>query len=734
IYGEIGPGERIALSKLAIENLETTGRPFRVAIDISIWQFQIQSGRGGTNPAIRTFYYRLLRLLSVSVQPLFVFDGPRKPPFKRNKRSGQHGATIPNLMCKQLLKLFGFPFHIAPGEAEAECALLQRESIVDAVLSEDVDTLMFGSGVTLRNWSSEGARGNKSPTHVSLYEAKATKEGKAGLDREGMVLIALMSGGDYITEGIPGAGIKVACEAARAGFGKSLCQLSRIDADGLDAWRQNLSHELQTNENKFFRCKHKSLKIPATFPNREVLAYYTHPVVSSSSKIQKLKDEITWDGEVDVTGLRLFVADAFDWTHKIGATKFIRGFAPVLLVRKLRIRGDRRDSGYGDLVLTAMNEMQLVRAICGTRAHMSSDGIPELRVIYHPNDIVGLDLEAEEDDSEDYSRDGLAPLNEDDDIEAYTSDAAAERSSSPTKRSLLTFDPTAPDKLWIPETIAKLGVPLKVEDYERSLRNPKKLLEAQAAAKKGATKRSKSVKSGIPVGALDKFVKVSKAGLGTASKSSAGTTDNGIASSKNYAILESKKRDKTSIAKPKPNTNPWTLATSSPRSGPTITKKVSQSQKSAVPSPTQANTTISMPSSTPLQSPSPPRKHLHSPLPESEPESNEPTLPHSSASIHLSPTPSNSQRLSPRKKLSTPKTLILESSQTICFTPGSKNVIPKSPTKISEKKQRAEKKNYIMLRESLPGKWSMEPEARVVKENRRAWRMSQIEVLDLTSE
>jgi len=27
--------------------------------------------------------------------------------------------------------------------------------------------------------------------------------------------------------------------------------------------------------------------------------------------------------------------------------------------------------------LTAMNEMELVRAICGKRAHFSTDGIPE---------------------------------------------------------------------------------------------------------------------------------------------------------------------------------------------------------------------------------------------------------------------------------------------------------------------------------------------------------------------
>lgn len=46
IYGEIGPGERVALSKISIEKYEKTGIPLRIAIDISIWNFQIQSGQG----------------------------------------------------------------------------------------------------------------------------------------------------------------------------------------------------------------------------------------------------------------------------------------------------------------------------------------------------------------------------------------------------------------------------------------------------------------------------------------------------------------------------------------------------------------------------------------------------------------------------------------------------------------------------------------------------------------
>lgn len=679
IYGEIGPGERVALSKLAIEKFEETGRPLRIAIDISIWQFQIQAGQGGSNPAIRTFYYRLLRLMSTSVQPLFVFDGPHKPPFKRNKRSGNHGASVPNLLCKQLLNFFGFPFHMAPGEAEAECALLQREGIVDAVLSEDVDTLMFGSGLTLRNWSSEG-RGNKSPTHVSAYHAKATKEGKSGLDREGMILVALMSGGDYITEGIPGCGIKAACEAARAGFGKSLCQLSRSDTAGLDAWRKSLAHEIQTNESKFFRIKHKALKIPDNFPNKEVLGYYTHPVVSSASKIQKLKNEIVWDGDIDIPGLRVFAGEAFDWTHKIGAKKFVRGLAPVLLVHKLRLRGDRRASGYDDIVLTAMNEMELVRAICGKRNHFSTDGVPELRVVYHPADIVGLDLDAEEDDGEDYGRDGLAPANEDDEIEAYASDpepGSRSRSASPDKRAPSVYDPTQPDKLWILETIAKVGIPLKVEDYEESLRNPKKFLKAKATAKKAATK------GGMPEGAMEKFVSISKPGIESFSEKGSkapGKTRNGSkqpslppvylaptleklttstatssgstrstrqtrsgapsimtvrnTTTKNATRSKTTAKPKTgrkaAVEKPGTNTNPWTITLSSPpvQNIPYITKHLHrQSQKDSPtrfqppPNPTPEPLLSSSLPSSPLPRSAPPsRKHTYSPQLEGEPE------------------------------------------------------------------------------------------------------------------
>ncbi|KAI5926068.1 hypothetical protein F4810DRAFT_622364 [Camillea tinctor] len=499
IYKEIGGGKRISLTKLAIDTLEETGRPLRIAIDISIWQFQVQAARGGSNPAVRTLFYRLLRLLGLSIQPIFVFDGPNKPTFKRNKRAGR-GDGVATAMAKRMIRLFGFKIHDAPGEAEAECALLQQSGIVDAVLSEDVDTIMFGCTRTLRNWSSEGTRASKTPTHVSLYDTEDLRKGTSGLDREGMVLVALISGGDYLPEGVPGAGVKLACEAARAGFGKSLCRLKRADTSELASWREWLIYELRHNESGFFRTRHKALTIPEDFPNMEILRYYTHPVVSPASTLDRLRQQ-TWDKPVDVVGLREFVQETFDWSYRIGAIKFIRVLAPALLVRKFMARGLEQDNGSQDTETAEREESELVKAITSRRTHFSTDATPELRISFIPTDIVGYDFQDEPDEVIDYGRDGLA-LNSDDEMENAADEEGGESAAKATSKK--PFNPTETDLSWIPETVAKLGIPLTVEDWEEGQR-------AKAAGRsKAKASRAKSKTGGMASGAIDKFVRVTK--------------------------------------------------------------------------------------------------------------------------------------------------------------------------------------------------------------------------------
>ncbi|KAL8996303.1 MAG: hypothetical protein Q9169_004142 [Polycauliona sp. 2 TL-2023] len=506
IYKEIGPGERIALSKLAVEHFEKHGRSMRIAIDASIWHFQTQSGKGGSNPALRTLYYRLLRLLSLSIRPLFVFDGPNKPPFKRNAKTGTQAAALPNFITKQLLQLFGFPYHTAPGEAEAECALLQREEIVDAVLSEDVDTMMFGCTVHLRNWSSENVRGNKSPTHVNMYRAETTKQGKSGLDSDGMILIALMSGGDYIPAGIPGCGIKTACEAAKAGFGRDLCKLAKNDAVGFNQWRERLEYELRVNESGFFRARHRTLAaaIPEKFPDKTVLRYYTNPAVSKPDQVIRLRNEIQWDGIVDVPGLRRFVAEAFEWINVSGARKFVRGLAPAMLVDRL-CRRYNMNHAHGDWKAQETQEAGIVTTICSRRNHFITDAVPELRIAYTPAEIVHLDWETETPDN-DFGNVG------DSENEVQEVDDERSRSQSPIKRGASTYDPTAPEKLWVLESYVKFGVPLMVENWEEAMRDPKQIVTRKARERVALSKK-RNPPGAMKPGAMDVFVKTMKPGI-----------------------------------------------------------------------------------------------------------------------------------------------------------------------------------------------------------------------------
>jgi len=471
---------------------------------------------GGTNPALRTFYYRLLRLIALSIHPVFVFDGPNKPPFKRNKRTGPNVASIPEFLAKQLLKQFGYPIHLAPGEAEAECALLQREGIVDAVLSEDVDTLMFGSGITIRNWSPEKGSSGKTPTHVNVYDAVETKNGPSGLDRDGMILVALMSGGDYVPEGIPGCGPKTACEAAKAGFGRDLCRIPTSDKRAMAEWRERLQHELKTNESKLFRRKHGTLKIPDDFPRLDILGYYTHPAISNQAGLDKLRRSINWDQDLDFAGLRDFTHDAFDWVKLEGAKHFIRSLAPSLLVRQLRIRSKDLDRlPTENLKAIQEDESLLVKGIHGKRQHPVTDNCTELRVSFTPIELVTIDLDQEEPDDEPELPPPGSQIGEVD-LEDEVADELEE--DGPKKRGPTKFEPSKPARIWVLESIVKVGVPLTVEDWEagrQTKQKPRRPVTAQETTNtvpKASKARRTKATNDAPQASINQFAKVTKPG------------------------------------------------------------------------------------------------------------------------------------------------------------------------------------------------------------------------------
>lgn len=489
------------MARLAVEHLERSKRPLRIAIDAAIWNFQTQAGQGGKNPALRTLFYRLVKLLALPIDPVFVYDGKNKPLTKRGRTVSRYGSCISNEMSKKLIQAFRFPYHTAPGEAEAECARLQSKGLVDAVMSQDVDAIMFGSTLTLRDWSKEASKHNKSPTHVNVLDLPRIKS-LSGLDPEGMILVALLSGGDYDEAGVAGIGSRLACEIARAGFGSDLLELVRkSDEDGIREWRERLQFELETNESGYFKVKRKSIQVPDTFPDRKILGYYLNPAVTPDDELPKLEKTWTeaWESEICIADMRAYVRETFEWDYKPGAWKFVRVMAPALLANRL-LRKRQSPVGSAD-------------QITERRKHFVSDGIPELRITMIPAEIVGLDLDAEEDSPEYLER--LAAEEEAQDVAEDGDEESVENApASPSKkRKTAPWLPDAPEKVWIAETIVEIGARYHLDKWRRiqeeTANDPKKFA-TRKCRKQNETRKGKDTTGGMTKGALLNYVVTSK--------------------------------------------------------------------------------------------------------------------------------------------------------------------------------------------------------------------------------
>jgi len=97
----------------------------------------------------------------------------------------------------QLLQLFGIPYLKAPAEAEAQAVELEKLGLVDGVVTEDSDAIVFGSKSVYRNIFSD-------KKYVEVYSSSDSES--IGLRHNEKVALAMLLGGDY-TEGVKGVGI-----------------------------------------------------------------------------------------------------------------------------------------------------------------------------------------------------------------------------------------------------------------------------------------------------------------------------------------------------------------------------------------------------------------------------------------------------------------------------------------------------------------------------------------------
>ena len=200
----------------------------------------------------------------------------------------------------ELLRLFGIPYIVAPGEAEAQCAFLNRAGLVDAVVTVDSDVFLFGAKTVYRNLFDP-------KKYVEKYET-AEFQRSLGLSREDLVFLALLLGSDY-TEGIVGIGIVNAIEILSVyphlsdlkEF-KDWCFANSIETQPVlpsdPSPEQQKEYDL-----KSFKFKHRKIRrnweIPDSFPEQNVIDAYLKPNVDNSL------EPFEW-GLPDIPNLTLF--------------------------------------------------------------------------------------------------------------------------------------------------------------------------------------------------------------------------------------------------------------------------------------------------------------------------------------------------------------------------------------------------------------------------------------------
>ncbi|CAD6936850.1 unnamed protein product [Tilletia controversa] len=131
-----------------------------LGVDASIWLYHAMTMKhtGGHKAEVRMLFFRLAKLHALPIIPIFVFDGPGRPVWKRNKqRPGAYTNaqySFPHQSdFEKLIRLFGFAVYHAPAEAEAQLASMNADGVVDAVLTDDGDAFLFGAQIVLRNSS-----------------------------------------------------------------------------------------------------------------------------------------------------------------------------------------------------------------------------------------------------------------------------------------------------------------------------------------------------------------------------------------------------------------------------------------------------------------------------------------------------------------------------------------------------------------------------------------------------
>ncbi|MEK7256520.1 MAG: flap endonuclease-1, partial [Bacteroidota bacterium] len=246
------------LPKMPVKIPDLAGKTFAVDAFNAIYQFlssirqpdgtPLMDSHGSTTGHLAGIFYRNAKLLESGIRPIYVFDG--KPPGEKGnvlaerserkkaaeaawksalekgnlaeaRKAAQATSRLTPEMAKEskeLLELMGIPVVESPSEGEAQAAQMAIEGTADAVASQDMDCLLFGAPMLLRNLSIGGRRKlpgkneyvDVEPEFIALESVLSS----LALSRQQLIWMGMLVGTDF-DEGVRGIGPKKAIKIVR---------------------------------------------------------------------------------------------------------------------------------------------------------------------------------------------------------------------------------------------------------------------------------------------------------------------------------------------------------------------------------------------------------------------------------------------------------------------------------------------------------------------------------------
>ncbi|XP_044056288.1 DNA excision repair protein ERCC-5 isoform X2 [Siniperca chuatsi] len=202
------------------------------------------------------------------------------------------------LESQELLRLFGVPFLVAPMEAEAQCAALDRTDHTHGTITDDSDVWLFGGRHVYKNFFSQ----NK---YVEYYQY-SDLQNQLGLDRTKLINLAYLLGSDY-TEGVPGVGYVTGMEILNEFPGPGMEPLTQFSKWWSEA--QEKKRLVSDPRDTKVKKKLRDLKLHPGFPNPVVAQAYLQPAVDESDCF------FSW-GRPQLDMIKEFCLSRFGWSSR----------------------------------------------------------------------------------------------------------------------------------------------------------------------------------------------------------------------------------------------------------------------------------------------------------------------------------------------------------------------------------------------------------------------------------